>query len=57
MREATRLIAFIFLGIGTLGLIINEFILDWGSSATLTFAAINVLGLVGLALAFWVVRE
>jgi len=57
VREATRLIAFILLIIGTLGLIINEFIFDWGSAATLTFAAINVVGLVVLAFAFWVARE
>jgi len=57
VREATRLIAFILLIIGTLGLIINEFIFDWGSTATLTFAAINVVGLVVLAFAFWVARE
>ena len=57
MREATRLIAFILLIIGTLGLIINEFIFDWGSVATLTFAAINVVGLVVLAFTFWVARE
>ncbi len=57
MREATRLIAFILLIIGTLGLIINEFIFDWGSSATLTFAAIKVVGFVVLAFVFCVVRE
>ena len=57
MREVTKLIAFILIFIGTLGLIINEFIFDWGSSATLTFAAINVVGLVVLAFAFWVMRE
>jgi len=57
VREVTKLIAFILLIIGTLGLIINEFIFDWGSSATLTFAAINVVGLVVLAFAFWVTRE
>jgi len=57
VREATRLIAFILLIIGTLGLIINEFIFDWGSAATITFAAINVVGFVVLAFAFWFVRE
>ena len=57
MREATRLIAFILLGIGTLGLIINEFVFDWGSAATITFAAINVVGFLILAFAFWVARE
>ena len=53
MREATRLIAFILLIIGTLGLIINEFIFDWGSAATLTFAAVNIVGFAILAFAFW----
>ncbi len=57
MRETTRLIAFILLIIGTLGLIINELILDWGSAATITFAALNVVGLVVLAFLFWVARE
>ena len=57
MTEATRLIAFILLIIGTLGLIINEFIFDWGSAATITFAAINVVGLAVLAFAFWVARD
>jgi len=57
MREATRLIGFILLIIGTLGLIINELIFDWGTTATLTFAAINVVGFAALAFAFWVARE
>jgi hypothetical protein len=56
VREATRLTAFILVGIGTLGLIINEFIFDWGSAATLTFAAINVVGLAVLAFEFWIAR-
>ena len=42
---------------GTLGLIINEFIFDWGSAATITFAAINVVGFAVLAFVFWVARE
>jgi len=57
VREATRLIGFILLIIGTLGLIINELIFDWGTTATLTFAAINVVGFAALAFAFWVARE
>ena len=56
MTQATRLIAFILLIIGTVGLLINEFIFDWGSIATLAFAAINVVGLVVLAIAFWVAK-
>lgn len=44
--------AFILLVIGTFGLLNNEFIFDWGSAATLTFAAMNVVGLGILAFSF-----
>ena len=53
MREAAKVSAFILLGIGTFGLLINEFIFDWGSTATLTFALVNVVGLATLALVHW----
>ncbi len=49
MREAAKLIAFILLIIGTIGLLVNEFVIDWGRGATITFAYLNVLGLVLLA--------
>ena len=49
MREAAKLIAFILLGIGTIGLLVNEFVTDWGRGVTITFACLNVLGLVLLA--------
>ena len=49
MREAIKLSAFVLLFIGTLGLIINELIFDWGSAATLTFAALNIVGFAILA--------
>jgi len=57
MREVTKLSAFILLIIGTLGLLINEFIFDWGSTATLTFAIVNAVGLVILAFAFWCIKN
>jgi len=53
MKEAAKLIAFILLIIGTLGLIINEFIFDWGSTATITFAAVNIVGFAILAYTLW----
>jgi hypothetical protein len=34
----------IFVLIGTVGLLINEFILNWGRTATLIFSAISLLG-------------
>jgi hypothetical protein len=31
--------------IGTAGLLLNEFYLDWGRTATLTFALFNIIGI------------
>ena len=45
MKEPTLLIAFILVGIGTIGLLINDLIFDWGRCAILTFAIINFAGL------------
>ena len=53
MRESTRLIGFILLIIGTIGLLINELIFDWGRCATLTFAIINVVGFASLSFEYW----
>ncbi len=57
MREVAKLSVFILITIGTLGLLINEFIFDWGSTATLTFAAVNVVGLATLAFTHWGMRK
>jgi len=57
MRAVAKLCAFILLIIGTLGLVINELIFDWGSAATLTFAAFNVVGIVLLAFMNWGIRK
>lgn len=42
--------AFVLLIIGTIGLIANEFAFHWGTTATLVFAALNIIGLVMLGL-------
>ena len=39
-------VAFLLLIVGTLGLLANEFIVNWGRTTTLVFAASNVIGLV-----------
>ena len=52
-----KLIAFVLLIIGTIGLLINELIFDWGRCATLTFAIINVAGLVLLAFTYWAKKK
>ena len=44
-----RWIAFVLLVIGTVGLVLNEFVLDWGRSVTLLSAAFNLVGLAGMA--------
>jgi len=53
MKGVSLSIAFILLIIGTAGLLINEFIFDWGGVATIIFAAMNVIGLIFLGYANW----
>jgi len=57
VREIAKLSVFILLIIGTLGLLINEFVFDWGGTATLTFAALNVVGLAILAYTYWGMKK
>ncbi len=45
-RKFAKRSAFILLIIGTVGLLINEFIFDWGRVATVVFAIFNIAGLV-----------
>ena len=57
MREIVKLSAFILLIIGTLGLLINELVFDWGRIATLIFASINIIGLVILGFTYFGGKE
>ena len=57
MREIAKLTAFILLIIGTTGLLVNEFVTDWGRGITITFACLNVLGLVLLIFAAWIMGK
>ena len=52
-----KLMAFILLIIGTAGLLLNEFLFDWGTVATIIFGACNFIGLVILAISLWVIRD
>ncbi len=45
-RKFAKRSAFILLIIGTAGLLINEFVFDWGEVATVVFAIFNIAGLV-----------
>lgn len=51
MRSAIEWYPYALLIVGTLGLLANEFVLDWGRIATLVFAAFNVIGLLILGFA------
>ncbi len=53
MRKVIEVSPFVLLIVGTLGLLANEFILDWGTLATLIFAVSNVIGLILLGIASW----
>ena len=52
-----RLAAFILLIIGTIGLLLNELVFDWGTVATIIFAVFNLIGLGTLAILHWVIRD
>ena len=43
--------AYLLVIVGTLGLLANEFLLDWGRPATVVFALLNLAGLVGVGFA------
>ncbi len=53
LGEVARLIGFILLVVGTLGLLVNEFVFEGDRAATLTFAVFNLVGLTTLAFVFW----
>jgi len=49
VSDALRLSGFVLAAIGTLGLLLNEFVLDTGRAVTLLFAALDLVGLLILA--------
>ena len=53
LGEVARVSGFVLVMIGTLGLLINEFVFEGGRAATLTFAVFNLVGLTTLAFVFW----
>jgi len=60
MKEVVKLIGFILVAIGTTGLLLEDFVLNWGSvgclDVSLIFGAVNALGLATLAFSFWVMK-
>ena len=57
MREVLKLGSFILIFIGTPGLLLNELMFDWGRTATIIFAAINVVGLATLVSTTWIIKK
>ena len=57
MKEAIKLSGFILLIVGTVGLLVNELVLDWGRTATVTFAIINLVGFITLAVSHWCLKD
>ena len=57
MKETIKLSGFILLAIGTAGLLVNEFVFSWGRTATVTFAIINLVGLITLAVTYWGLKK
>ncbi len=53
LREVARLKALVFLVIGTVGLLVNEFAFDCGRVTVLILAAFNLIGLATLAFLYW----
>ncbi len=57
MKEAIKLGGFILLIVGTVGLLVNELAMDWGRTATVTFAIINLAGFITLAVSHWCLKK
>lgn len=57
MKQVVKFSGFVLVIIGTFGLLITEFISDWGRTATLTFAALNIVGLAKLAFTYRVMKK
>jgi len=53
MRKVIAIIPFVLLSLGTLGLLLDELVFDWGRMSTLLFALSNVIGLIILVILGW----
>ena len=57
MRNFIKTTAFALIIIGTLGLLLNEFVWEHSTTRTIIFAIVNFVGLVNLAFAYFGYRE
>jgi len=57
LRELVKISGFALIIVGTVGLLLNEFVLDASSSCTIILAVANFVGLVNLAFAHFGMRN
>jgi len=57
MRNFLKTTAFILIIIGTIGLLLNEFVWEHSTTRTIIFAVVNFVGLVNLAFAHFAMRK
>ena len=57
MRNFLKISGFALVFTGTVGLLLNEFILTHSSNRTIIFAVVNFVGLVNLAFAHFALRR
>ena len=57
LREIIKVSGFILIVVGTVGLLLNEFVLDASSSCTIILAVANFVGLVNLAFAHFGMKK
>jgi len=57
LKQFIKLSGFILIAIGTIGLLMNEFVLTHSSSRTIIFAVVNLVGFVSLAFTHFGLRK
>jgi len=57
LREFIKISGFVLIAVGTIGLLLNEFVWNASSSRTIILAVVNFVGLVNLAFAHFGMRK
>ena len=57
MREFIKISGFVLIAVGTIGLLLNEFVWNASSSRAIILAVVNFVGLVNLAFAHFGMRK
>jgi hypothetical protein len=56
LRNFIKISGFVLIIIGTVGLLLNEFVWDGGTTRTIIFGVVDFVGLVNLAFAYFGMR-